>query len=70
METIIKIRLTTYKSFRHYGGREITPTYHICNAKLIAEQRDHTFYVELLEDCAIWKAGYKIAVLPINYNVM
>lgn len=69
MNAPVKIRLLTYKSFRHYGGREITTTSHICSAVLIEQQRDHSFYVELLEDCAGFKKGYKIAVLENNYDI-
>lgn len=59
---ILKVRLYTYKSFRHYGGREIQSTAHICDAKFIKNQIDHTTVVELLEDCAGYKKGFLIAV--------
>ena len=65
----MKIRLHTYKSFRHYGGREITAYNHTCEAKLIEKQRDGTYYVELLTDCANFKKGHKIAVLSIDFDV-
>jgi len=65
----INVRLFTYKSFRHYGGRVITPTAHICKARLIEIQQDHSYYVELLEDCAGHKCGKKISVIKHNYNV-
>lgn len=67
--TQIKVRLFTYKSFRHYGGREITTTPHICLAKFIKSQSDHTEVVELLEPCAGWKAGHKIAVQTKDFNL-
>jgi hypothetical protein len=67
--SIVMIRLYEYKSFRHYAGREITSIPHICPAKFIEEQRDHTFVVELLEPCMLFKIGYKIAVLPKDFNI-
>ena len=69
MDSLVNVRLYSYKSFRHYGGREITTIPYICSAILIEEQRDHTFYVELTEDCALFKKGHRIAVLPKDYNV-
>lgn len=65
---VIKVRLFTYKSFRHYGGREIVTTPHICNASFVADQT-HTQVVELLEDCAGWKKGHKIAVQNKDFNI-
>ena len=69
--TEIKVRLYTYKSFRHYGGREITTTPHICKAVLIEKQQDHSYYVMLTEDCIGFgrKAGSKIAVLEKDFNI-
>lgn len=64
----IKVRLYTYKSFRHYGGREITTTTHTCNAVFVADQK-HTQVVELLEDCAGHKKGHKIAVNNKDFNI-
>ena len=65
----VKIRLYTYKSFRHYGGREITTASHICSATLIEVQSDGTYYVELSEDCAGFQRGHKIAVPSKDYNI-
>ena len=64
----VKVRLFTYKSIRHYGGREIKQTSHICNATFLIDQV-HTKVVELLEDCAGFKKGHKIAVLNIDFNI-
>jgi len=68
MNTTINVRLYTYKSFRHYGGREITTTPNICPAILI-ESKNNTHIVELLKDCAGYKAGHKIGVLNKDYNI-
>lgn len=65
----VKVRLYTYKSFRHYGGREITTTPHVCNATFIKNQIDHTILVELLENCAGHKAGTQIAVLEKDFDI-
>lgn len=67
--TEVKIRLFSYKSQRHYGGRDIKSYPHVCKAKFIEEQRDHTFVVELLEPCMLFSIGYKIAVQPNNFNI-
>lgn len=67
--TRIKVRLFSYNSFRHYGGREIATTPYICLATFIQYQSDHTMIVELLEDCAGYKKGHKIAVLEQNFNI-
>lgn len=68
MNTPIKVRLFSYKSFRHYGGREITTIAHICRALFVKDQT-HTKVVELLEDCAGFNKGHKIAVDNKDYNV-
>jgi hypothetical protein len=68
MNTVVKVRLFTYKSFRHYGGREITTTPHICEALFIADQK-HTQVVELLADCAGFKKGHKIAVNNKDFDI-
>lgn len=65
----VRVRLFTHKSFRHYGGREIKTTPHVCDALFIMRQRDHTNVVELLEDCAGFKKGHNIAVGDRNFNV-
>jgi len=70
MENQINVRLTSYKSFRHYGGREIKSTTHICKATLIKTQTGHQPYiVELMESCAGFPKGHKIAITERNYNV-
>lgn len=65
----ITIRLFSYKSFRHYGGREITVTPHLCKALFIKRQSDHTNLVELLEDCIGLKKGHLIAVIDRDFNI-
>ncbi len=65
----VKVRLFSYKSFRHYGGRVINTTPHICNAIFIKIQEDNTYLVELSENCASFKKGHKIAVLINEFNV-
>ena len=69
MTQAINIRLYTYKSFRHYGGREISTTPHICKAAVLSENRDNTILVELLEDCAGFKSGHKISIQPKDFNL-
>jgi len=63
------IRLFSYKSVRHYGGREITTTPHTCKAYFVKNQTDHTVLVQLDEDCAGFKKGHLIAVNPKDYNI-
>ena len=65
----ILIRLYSYTSFRHYGGREIKTSQHLCSAKFIKRQSNHTNLVELAEDCAGYKKGHLIAVLDCDFNV-
>jgi len=67
--TQIRVRILSYKSFRHYGGREITSTSNICLATFLFSQRDHTNVVELNEDCAGYKKGHKISILPIDFDI-
>lgn len=67
--TQVKVRLYTYKWFRHYGGREISTESHICNASFIKAQIDHTFVVKLEDDCAGHKKGSMIAVLEKDFNI-
>ena len=64
----INVRLYTYKSFRHYGGREITTTPHICRAVLI-ESKEHTHIVKLLQKCAELNVGHLIGVLDKDFNI-
>lgn len=66
--TPVKVRLFTYKSFRHYGGREIITTPHICKAEFLADQID-TIVVRLLEPCAGFNTGHKISVQPKDYDI-
>jgi len=69
----MKVRLITYKSFRHYGGREITSKAHSVLAKLVAQQDSYQKYiVELLEDVedgATYEKGRRVAVPEKNYNI-
>lgn len=57
------IRLYTYKSFRHYGGREITTKTHLCRALFVDNQTDGTVLFQLLDDCAGYKKGNKVSIL-------
>ena len=66
----IKVRLYTYKSRRHYGGRDITTTSHVVKARLFGTQGGHQKYiVELLEDGAGYAKGHKIAISEDDFNV-
>ena len=67
--TTTSVRLYSYKSFRHYGGREITTTPYICKAEFVANQQDHSIVVKLLEGCAGFKSGHLIAVNPIDFDI-
>lgn len=70
MNAPVKIRLLSFKSFRHYGGREITTKVNFCQAVLIDTQSGYQKYiVELLEDCAGFKKGHKIAISENDYNL-
>ena len=70
MGVVVKVRLFAYRSFRHYGGREIKTTSHTCSATLVGTQDGHQKYiVELLEPCAGYPTGHKIAVSENNYNI-
>jgi len=69
-----KVRLLNYKSFRHYGGREIETFANIVEAVLVALQDGHQpFVVTLNEDCKNYKgqvqyrAGHKIAVCENDF---
>lgn len=64
----IKVRLFTYKSFRHYGGREIQTTQYVCDAVFVADQT-HTKVVELLSACAGFDKGHKIAVMNKDFDI-
>jgi len=66
----VKVRIISFTSFRHYGGREISSTPNICNSTLVAIQSGFQPYiVELLEDCAGLKKGHKIAIPENNFNL-
>lgn len=66
----MKIRLYSHKSFRHYGGREITETTHTCEAALVRTQAGHAPYVcKLITACAGYPAGHVIAIMEKDYNV-
>jgi hypothetical protein len=69
-----KVRLSSYSSFRHYGGREITTYPTIVDCILIGLQSGHQRYiVELINDCVdsrgklIYRAGAKIAVCENDF---
>lgn len=66
---VVTVRFSTYKSHRHYGGRQILTTTHLCRATFVEMQRDHTALVVLLENCAGYCAGHKIAINPIDFNI-
>jgi hypothetical protein len=66
----VNIRLFTYKSRRHYGGRDITTTAHIVKAKLYATQGGHQKYiVDLLEAGAGYPKSHRIAVCENDFNL-
>ena len=65
----IYVKLYKYKSFRHYGGREIETSAFRCKAMFIKRQSDHTNVVELLEDCIDFKKGHLIAIMDKDFNV-
>lgn len=65
----VKVRLYSFKSFRHYGGREITTIPFICEATYLFPQTDDTFVVELDEPCMFFKKGHKIAIMPKDFNI-
>lgn len=67
--TVIKVRVYSYKSFRHYGGREIKVIPFIVNAKYLYSQQDHTEVVELLEGCDAYSKGHKIAIMQKDFNI-
>ena len=65
----MKIRLQEFKSFRHYGGREITTYNHLVEAEFITQQRDGSYLCILKEDGAGFKAGHKISVIAKDFDV-
>jgi hypothetical protein len=65
----VNVRLYKYKSFRHYGGREISTSAYLCKAEFMKRQTDHTNLVKLLEDCADYKKGHLIAVIDRDFNI-
>lgn len=68
--TEIIVRLTTYKSRRHYGGRHVTPKQHIVKAKFIKEQPGYQPYiVELVEAAAGYNKGHRIAITKKDFNI-
>ena len=68
--TKIKVRLFTYKSFRHYGGiREISTTSHICEALYVKTEPNGTNLVELVEECEGYRKGHYIAVTDTDFNL-
>jgi len=66
----VKVRILSFTSFRHYGGREISTKPNVSNSILVAIQSGYQPYiVELLEDCAGLKKGHKIAIAENDFNV-
>ena len=66
----VKVRIVSFTSFRHYGGREITSKSNIVNAKLIKMQSGFQPYiVELLDKCESLPKGHKIAVSETDFNI-
>lgn len=68
------VRLMSYKSVRHYGGREITPVAHFIEATLVAIQDGYQPYVvtlnEDMKDYAgrmQYRKGHKIAVTENDF---
>lgn len=71
-----KVRLLSYTSFRHYGGREIKTDAHTVDAVLVGIQDGHQRYiVELTHDCRDahgkiqYKSGHKIAVCDNDFSL-
>jgi hypothetical protein len=71
-----KVRLLNYKSFRHYGGREIETFVNIVDAVLVEMQDGYQPYiVTLVNDCKNHKgkvqydAGHKIAVCENDFGL-
>lgn len=65
-----KVRLLSYKSIRHYGGREIRTYEHMVDATLVALQNDFLRYVVVLNSDAIgYKKGHKIAVCEKDFMI-
>lgn len=65
----VYVRLYTLKIVRQYGSRGFAEIPHICEAVFVANQPNGTIIVELLKDCATYKAGRKIAIYPRDYDV-
>lgn len=71
-----KVRLLSYTSFRHYGGREIKTDAHVVDAVLVGLQDGYLRYiVELTRDCkdaqgkVQYKSGRKIAVCENDFSL-
>lgn len=69
-----KVRLMSYKSVRHYGGREITPFAHFVDATLVNIQDGFQPYVVTLnadmkdyKGRLQYKAGHKIAICENDF---
>jgi hypothetical protein len=62
-----KVRIVSYKSFRHYGGREITEKIDFVDAVLVGLQdSDQRYIVSLTQSCIGFPKGHKIAVTENN----
>lgn len=71
-----KVRLFSYKSTRHYGGREILSHAHIVDATLVALQNDFLRYVVVLNTDTkdykgnlMYRKGHKIAVSEKDFMI-
>lgn len=70
------VRLMSYKSVRHYGGRDITPYAHLVEATLVALQDGlQPYIVTLNEEMKAYNGrvqypkGHKIAICENDFNV-
>lgn len=67
--TKVKVRLHNYKSFRHYGGREITTTSEIFDATYVRSQDGHQPHiVKLVGKCFGFPDGHIIAITVKDFN--
>jgi hypothetical protein len=68
---LCRIRICTYKSFRHYGGREINESVSYANAILVGLQDSTQCYlVELLDASCGFIKGHKIAVNDNDFELI
>lgn len=68
--SVYNVRLLSYKSFRHYGGREITTTAHKVSATLVGIQDGYQrYFVELHEPVCGYKKGHKLAICENDFDI-